>query len=228
MKRVLLGVLFVLFLAPAALAAYLWLTWADVARLPELRSGDIVFHTDNTSQTLAIMMASGSLYTHTGIIKISEGGEPYVVEAVGPVREVSLDEWIHEGLGGRLTVMRVRDLSPEQAADVLEAANSYYGKPYDPFFTFDTDRIYCSELVYNAFQDGAGLALGRIQTIGELQTNNRPVQMVIARRWSAFPPCQSQGIDTLESCLPLIHKQELITPVSLSQDERLEVVFSNY
>jgi len=228
MKRILLVILAVLIIAPALFAAYLWLTSASLQTLPALQDGDMVFHTDDTSQTLAIMTASGSFYTHTGIIKIKAQGEPYVVEAVGPVREIPLRTWLAKGVGGRLTILRVKDLTAEQARGILKAAKDYYGNPYDPFFTFGKDKIYCSELVYLAFKEGAGLELGRVQSVGELYTDNTAVRMLIDSRWKAYPECRKRGIDRLEICLPIIRQQTLITPYGLSQDSRLETVFSNY
>lgn len=228
MKRILLAILAVLLIAPALFSAYLWLTAASLMTLPALKDADIVFHTDDTSQTLAIMMASGSFYTHTGMIKIGAEGEPYVIEAVGPVREIPLRAWLAKSVAGRLTILRVKDLTAEQATKVLKAAKSYYGKPYDPYFTFGKDKIYCSELVYLAFKEGAGLELGRVQSVRELYTDNTAVRMLIDSRWKSYPECRERGIDKLEDCLPLIKQQSLITPYSLSEDSRLETVFSNY
>lgn len=208
-------------------AGYLWATAASVGALPVLKDGDIVFHSSRSSQSTAIWMASGSLYTHMGMIKHRDG-MPYVVEAVGPVREISLEDWIAEGLGGRLSVMRFKNLTGEDAGKVLKAAKAYMGLPYDPYFTFGKDRIYCSELVYYAFKEGLSQDLGKVQKLKDLSLDSRAVKALIAERWEGYPPCRKAGVGSLEQCLPILYEEELITPVSISEDARLETVYSNY
>ena len=44
------------------------------------QQGDIIFHTSRTSQSLAIQKATGSVYSHMGIILLRDG-KPYVYEA---------------------------------------------------------------------------------------------------------------------------------------------------
>lgn len=227
MKSLLLGFFVVLVSVLVLGSGYLWATAASVAALPELKDGDVVFHSSRSTQSTAIWMASGSLYTHMGMIKHRDG-MPYVVEAVGPVREISLEDWIAEGLGGRLSVMRFKNLTNEDAGKVLNAAEAYMGLPYDPYFTFGKDRIYCSELVYYAFKEGLSEDLGKVQKIKDLNLDNRAVKALIAERWEGYPPCQKAEVGSLEQCLPILYEEELITPVSISEDSRLEPVYSNY
>lgn len=80
----------VCFLGGAALYGYLRYNKATVDKLPPLQNGDLVFQTQRSSQDVAIMYATGSLYSHMGIVKIPPDGEPHVIEAVGPVREITL------------------------------------------------------------------------------------------------------------------------------------------
>lgn len=227
MKKFFFGFFVVLLSVLVLGSGYLWATAASVGALPQLRDGDIVFHSSRSSQSTAIWMASGSLYTHMGMIK-NRDGIPYVLEAVGPVREISLQDWIAEGLGGRLSVMRFKDLTDEQAGKVLEAAKAYMGLPYDPYFTFGKDRIYCSELVYYAFKEGLSEDLGKVEKIKDLNLDSRAVKALIAERWEGYPPCTKGGVASLEQCLPILYEEELITPVSISEDPRLETVYSNY
>lgn len=227
MKKFFLGFFLVLLSVLVLGSGYLWATAARVGALPELKDGDVVFHSSRSSQSTAIWMASGSLYTHMGMIKHRDG-VPYVLEAVGPVREISLEDWIAEGLGGRLSVMRFKDLTNEQAGKVLDAAKAYMGLPYDPYFTFGKDRIYCSELVYYAFKEGLSEDLGKVEKIKDLNLDSRAVKALIAERWEGYPPCTKGGVASLEQCLPILYEEELITPVSISEDQRLETVYSNY
>ncbi len=172
-----------------ALALWLRQTRAGVEDLPALRTGDIVFQESGSAQTMAIALASRSLYTHTGIIEIRDSGGPQVVEAAQSVQSTPLSRWIARGTAGRITVKRVRGLSEEAARKVLAAAHTYDGRPYDFFFHEDTETIYCSELVHRAFAEGAGIPLGRMQSPRDLDIDNAAVRKLIEARWQKHPLC---------------------------------------
>ena len=131
-RKFFLGVILLFIL----LMAWLFLTVPYVKNLPELKSGDLVFQTIRSSQTAAIIAASSSLYTHVGILKIDASGNPIVVEAIRPVREIGFDEWIKQGVASRVTIKRMEGLDAERAKKVLKAAEFYYGRPYDFYFYF--------------------------------------------------------------------------------------------
>lgn len=196
--------------------------------LPELKSGDLVFQTMKTSQSLGIMMASNTLYTHVGIIEIDNKGKPFVVEAAGPVKETPLEEWIKQGVAGRITIKRVKDISYSDAQEALRQANLYLGMPYDIYFVFEGNEIYCSELVYNAFRDGAGIMLGKIEMIQELNIKNFAVENLIKERWRQNPTCIIKQANVFEDCYKIIMEQEVITPASIAEDEKLELIYTNY
>ncbi|MBL1147430.1 MAG: peptidoglycan peptidase [Proteobacteria bacterium] len=227
-KKIFLGVVMSLFLL--AVMNYLWLetTRAQVEKLPVLKSGDLVFQTINTGQTLAVAAASASAYTHVGIVKIDENGTALVVEAVGPVREVPLEKWLRQGIFDRVAVMRLNGLTEKQAEKILKAAEKYYGRPYDFFFLFDKEKIYCSELVYYAFKEGADIDIGKIQKVSELHIDNFAVRNLIKQRWQKYKPCRQQKAGTFSACLPVILSQELITPTSVANDPRAEMIYKNY
>src|SRR6266850_5408964 len=89
-------------LVPILLAAT---SCAAIASPPKLRDGDIVFQASRSDQSDAIRRATGSPYTHMGLIFL-EHGKPLVLEAVGPVKWTALDEWIQRGVGRRYVVKR--------------------------------------------------------------------------------------------------------------------------
>ena len=216
----------------AILAAifYAWLTLTSVSAidLPPLKNGDIVFQTSRSSQSTAILLASMSAYSHMGIVEIDQRGLPFVVEAVGPVKSTPLDQWIKRGLGARVAVKRAPHLSPDQALSILRNAHYYDGLPYDLFFLSSKEQIYCSELVSLAFKDGASISLGKNQKAKELYLNNFAAKRLISKRWQKHPMCQSAETATFESCYAQILEQELVTPDSIFNDPKLELIFSNY
>lgn len=209
---------------------YAWLTLTSVSakELPALKTGDIIFQTSRSSQSSAILLASMSAYSHMGIIEIMPDGVPSVVEAVGPVKSTPLDAWIKRGLGGRVAIKRLPTLSTDQAQSILQAAHHYDGLPYDLFFMSTTDQIYCSELISLAFKNGVSLTLGNSQKAKELYLNNFAAKRLISKRWQKHPMCQTAQTANFESCYAQILEQELVTPDSIFNDPKLELIFSNY
>jgi len=212
-------------------AVFVWLrvTAADVESLPPLQTGDIVFQTAGSGQALAIMLASASPFSHVGIVLIDSAGKPVVWEAVGPVKETPLAEWIAQGRGGRLQVMRfAKPLSQEAWQKVFDWIKKQRGKPYDIYFTDDDDRFYCSELVHDALKAALGITLGKPQPVASLNLDNAPVRKLIAARWQNYPLCQGGKAQDFKICFEIIKAQNLITPAALAADARLQTVYTNY
>jgi hypothetical protein len=59
---------------------------------------------------------------------------------------------IKRGLLKRLAIYRDPDLTLQQSRQIPSAAGDLYGKPYDIFFSFNNDAVYCSELPYLAYR----------------------------------------------------------------------------
>src|SRR5262245_6973752 len=82
----------------------------------QVREGDLVFHRSRSSQSRAVALATGSEYTHMGVVLLSKG-QPFVLEAVQPVKLTPLPAWIGRGEGGRVVIKRLENsekvLTPE-------------------------------------------------------------------------------------------------------------------
>lgn len=231
MKKVAKIVLAIIIIPPLVIAAVLVVlnfTAVFAKDLPLLKTGDIIFQTSHSSQSLAILLASGSAYSHMCIIEIDERGNAFVEEATGPVKTTPLDQWIKHGTGSRITIKRMADLHPEEAVSVLKAAHNYDGLPYDIFFLPSKDAIYCSELVQLAFKEGAGINLGKFEKVKTLNIDNFAARKLIQKRWRKDPLCQPAENETFESCFNKILEQDLVTPASISADSKLQTVYSNY
>jgi len=211
----------------AAAAAWLTLTAVSAEELPPLKSGDIVFQYSGSSQSLPILLATRSPYTHMGIVDLDRAGGPYVIEAGAKVTLTPLAEWIDDG-SGLVTVKRFEGLGPQQITSILEAAYRRLGKPYDIFFLNGEDQIYCSELVQLAYRDGAGVELGTVERVADLDIDYAPVRQLIESRWRRNPLCKDGKAQTFEQCYGTILQQSLISPASIARDPRLTMVFSNF
>lgn len=215
-------------LAAVLAVAGIGLTLTSAEDLPALKTGDIVFQTTRTNASDAIMLASGTLYTHVGIVEIDKAGHPVVIEAVGPVQAVPLDAWIGKGEGRRVTVKRIKGLDEEQAKRATANARRYLGRPYDHYFYETRDAIYCSELVYAAFKDGADLTVGREEKVRDLNIDTGAAQKLIRQRWKSHPLCKAEGAKTFEACYGLILDQTLVTPASIARDPQVDTVYTSY
>jgi hypothetical protein len=219
-RAALIGLSMLLVLAAGSLYA----TTAEV-KFPPLKNGDLVFQTSTSSQSSAIFVATGNSYTHMGIIKDGPSGS-VVIEAAGDVRETPLQDWVNRGLLNRVALYRDEKLSDEQSQVILNSAKKYYGRAYDIFFSFNNQTIYCSELPYLAFGE-AGIAIGRLQKVSDLNFDNALVKKIIEQRWQRHEECKAKNYD-FEQCYDHILKQSLVTPASIAEDKQFARIFSNY
>ncbi|MES2542283.1 MAG: YiiX/YebB-like N1pC/P60 family cysteine hydrolase [Pseudomonadota bacterium] len=215
-------------LLPSLALALLITLPARAEDLPDLKRGDVIFQNSQSAQSLAILLATDSPFTHVGILDFDAAGNPVVLEAVRTTRATPLQDWVAQGKDGAVAVYRMEDLSSDTALAVTEAARSQLGKGYDPYFFQSEDTIYCSELVHIAFRDGAGVALGQMQALGDLNLDSAAVRALIAERWQSHPACSDGQAQDAESCLALIRDEPLVTPQAVAEDERLRLIFSSF
>jgi hypothetical protein len=202
MKR--LGLVFAL----AAVVA-----WAGVALLAEPyepQEGDVVFQSLGPNELSAVIeSATRSPYSHCGVV-LREGDRWVVIEAVGPVKKTPLAVWVEQGRGRKYAAYRLTDGFRAKLPEFRRELESFLGKPYDIRYQWSDDAIYCSELVYKAFERATGESLGRRQKLGELDW--QPHEEFIRR-------IERGG-------LPL--EREMITPVALSNAPQLSRVYSSW
>jgi len=156
-----------------------------------VREGDIVFQTSRSAQSQAIQLATHSPFSHMGLVVI-RNGRPMVLEAIAHVQLTPLEEWTARGENGRYVVKRLRDetilKNPKNRAALEKAALSFAGKPYDPYFEWTDDRIYCSELVWKAYQRALGVQLGPLAPLKSFDLSNRLVQAKLTERYGDKVP----------------------------------------
>ena len=158
---------------------------------PLLKDGDIVFQTSRSSQSVAVQRATGSKYSHMGMV-VYRNGKPYVFEAIATVRFTPLDQWIARGVGHHYVAKRLRSaevvLSPAGLQRLLKAAAQFAGRPYDLVFGWADDRIYCSELVWNAYDRGLGIQIGGLQKISDFNLSDPAVKAKMRERYGSSIP----------------------------------------
>ncbi|GMV29785.1 MAG: hypothetical protein AMXMBFR59_19100 [Rhodanobacteraceae bacterium] len=183
--------------ALALLATFLaWHAHAGATEV-RLRDGDIIFHTSRSAQSVAVQRATHSRYSHMGMI-LHRDGKPYVFEAVSTVRFTPLAQWTARGEGGRYVVKRWRDadtrLDEAGSARLREQAQAMAGRRYDLAFEWSDERIYCSELVWKAYERAFGIRIGETRRLADFDLTDPVVRVKLRERYGATIPLQETVI----------------------------------
>ena len=178
-----------------------------------LKDGDLIFQTSLSNQSKAIQAATKSKWSHCGII-YKEGNSYYVFEAIQPVTNTPLKEWIARGEGSHYVVKRLKEadklLTPETLQKMKAAGKSFAGKDYDLYFGWSDDRIYCSELIWKIYKRGAGIEIGIQQQLKDFNLTNQRVKQKLKERYG--------------NNVPLYEK--VISPAAMFESELLYTVAS--
>lgn len=158
-----------------------------------LEDGDIVFQRTQSSQAEAIAAATRSEYTHVGVVFLTRG-KPYVYEAVQPVKRTPLDEWIKRGAREHYVIKRLRDREGIDFSEVHKQARSFLGKEYDLEFRWSDEKVYCSELVWKAYQRALQIELGSLKRLREFDLSARVVRQKLKERYGESIPYDMQVI----------------------------------
>lgn len=164
-----------------------------------LHDGDIIFQTSRSAQSQAIQLATGSKYSHCGLIFQADTGrqEWYVLEAVQPVKWTPLAKWIARGEGGHYVVKRTSTqpaLTDQALRAVKRAGEHFLRKDYDLYFGWSDERIYCSELVWKAYQTATGLEIGQLQKLREFDLSDPTVAQKLKERYGEKLPLDEEVI----------------------------------
>ncbi len=153
---------------------------------PEFHDGDMIFQTSQSGQSLAVQYATHSKYTHCGIL-FNDFGKWYVYEAVQPVRKILFKDWIAAGDSSYYVVRRLAKadsiVTPEVIRKMRASCNSRMGKSYDLYFGWDDSLIYCSELVWKAYNESTGLEVGHPKPMREYDLTHPLVVQTMTQRY---------------------------------------------
>jgi len=175
----------------------------------DFREGDIVLQHLGTKLGSVISDVTNSQYSHCGMV-VEKNGEPHVIEAIGPVRIIHVKDWLRQGHRRRFTQLRPRDLSKTQIANVIAEAKTFMGRPYDILYELDDEKIYCSELVYKAFNQALNIDVGKKERLRDL--NWKPHQAFIRQLVRGNVPMD----------------RVMVTPESLMHNKHLKLVYSTF
>ena len=178
------------------------------------KNGDIIFQTSLSNQSKAIQLATRSPYSHMGIVYLKDG-KSFVFEASKMVRLTPLNEWIKRGKNGKYIVKRLKSaddiLSESNLIKMKNAGKLFEGKPYDLYFEWNDNRIYCSELVWKIYKNGIGIEIGDLMKLKDFDLSNTIVKKKLNERYGNEIPLN----------------EVVISPESMFNSELLKTIFMN-
>lgn len=178
----------------------------------EPMEGDILFQSLPNEPGMdlvdAIEGATESPYSHCGMV-FRENDDWWVIEAIGPVKITQMQDYIGRGRDHKVWAYRLKEENRKHIPVALAAMKEDLEKPYDARYRFDSEAIYCSELIYRGWKAATGEGLGKTVTLGSL-------------KWQRYKPVieaiEGQGNHPLD--------REMITPRDLAKAKELELVYS--
>ena len=200
----------------------------DVKTAPpryDLKPGDIVFQATGDPQCAVIREATGSIYSHCGVV-IAKDGALHVMEAMpaveGPlksVRAVPLEVFRNRSLEGSYHAKRLKNAGQRIDDAGLSRALAWQEKhrdtPYDGKFLWGDDAIYCSELVWKVFLHALDIELSELRTFTSLNTESPMVRAMIVDRFGSLENFPAEA--------KLVSPHDLFTSPQLVEAPRRDV-----
>lgn len=166
------------------------------SQLEKIKDGDIIFQTSQSRQCEAVRIATNSKFSHCGIIYIDKG-KKYVYEAVQPVKITPLENWISHGENNSYVVKRLKNdslLTSSTLEKMKKYGNQFKNKDYDLYFEWSDSKIYCSELVWKIYKNGADIELCKLASLKSFNLTNPKVKEILAERYGNKIPLEEQVV----------------------------------
>ncbi|MDI9310284.1 MAG: YiiX family permuted papain-like enzyme [Limnohabitans sp.] len=181
----------------------------------KLEDGDIILQTSESAQCEAVRIATNSKFSHCGII-FKDKSEVYVIEAVQPVKITSFKEWITHGKNNSYLIKRLKKSEKILTSNIINKMKSYgkslINKDYDLYFEWSDDKIYCSELVWKVYKEGAGVEICPFKKLKDFNLNSPIVQNIMQQRYGSNIP----------------YNEKVIAPSQIAESELLTTVIDTY
>jgi|GEM_PF-257700 len=197
--QVFIGVLACIAVAPFLFNAFALGTGDSQKKVEQqvFHDGDLIFQTSQSGQSLAVSYATHSKYTHCGLL-FNDNGKWYVYEAVQPVKKTLFKDWITMGDSNYYVVRRLIKadsiVTPDVVHKMRASSNKRIGKDYDLYFGWDDSLIYCSELVWKAYNESTGLEVGHPKPMREFDLTHPLVQKTMTQRYGTKIPYEEPMI----------------------------------
>ncbi|BBB26201.1 YiiX/YebB-like N1pC/P60 family cysteine hydrolase [Amphritea japonica] len=178
----------------------------------QLQEGDLIFTAIDLLVCRQVARETGSWSSHVGFV-LKENDQWIVVESKVPfVCKTPLRRFLQRTRNSQVMVRRLRQtVTSEQINTIKQLTERQIGRLYHPGFKLDSERQFCSKLVYSIYKEAIGIQLGKILTIEQLLNENPQASSALWRFWYfGTIPWQRQTL----------------TPASQLKDQQLQTVFS--
>jgi hypothetical protein len=176
------------------------------------QEGDVIFQSlPHNDLVDAIEGITASPYSHCGVVLRDKTKMWVVMEALGNVHETPLLEWIKRGRKGDFAVYRLNKRYDPFVPKFKDRLLVFEGAPYDSNYDMTNGHsLYCSDLVYLAFEKASGEKLGKLEKLRDLDW----------KPYEGFIKSDQDGT------LPL--DRIMITPASLARASQLKEVYDTH
>lgn len=156
----------------------------DLAKT-HLVEGDLIFLAIDNYIFKNIARMSNSWVSHVGIATRNQAGEWTVLESTIPqAKRTPLCHYLARTKDARFAIRRLyRPLAAVESQAVIAFAEGKLGTGYDTGFNFNSDRQFCSKLVYQAYLDATGMEIGRKETFDDLRKAHPEIDYTFAEVW---------------------------------------------
>lgn len=162
----------------------------------DVQDGDLVFIVNPSGQGRAIQLATGSRFTHVGIVFL-ENGKPVVYHAVEPVSRNTLEEFVAMSADDQYVIRRLKDrsvLTKTKVASLHRDAIAALGRHYDLAFNWSDDELYCSEFVWKLYFKTLGLEIGQLKPLKSFRLDHPLVRAQLEARYGKAVPLDEKMI----------------------------------
>ncbi|MFI5203811.1 MAG: YiiX/YebB-like N1pC/P60 family cysteine hydrolase [Flavobacteriales bacterium] len=186
----------------------------SAASFTDYQMGDIIFQTTSGKFMLPIQQATGSDFTHCGLVAVGKNGNVFVIEAYDSVMRTPIDAWVKRGVNGKFAVLRLkqRNMRMSESAQVKlkHQAKTYLGLPYDSYYGWGDDKMYCSELVYK-LMNAAGIVLCKQRALKDYDLSSAQVKKALQQVYKGNVP----------------YSEQMVAPADIMGSTELETIYSN-
>ncbi|HSD09332.1 YiiX/YebB-like N1pC/P60 family cysteine hydrolase, partial [Flavobacterium sp.] len=119
-------------------------------------------------------------------------------EAVQPVKYTPLTDWIMHGKENHFVATRLKNASTILNTSTLQKMKAFAkqlnNKDYDLYFEWSDDKIYCSELIWKIYKNGAGIELCPLQKMKDFNLKDARVQTILSERYGTNIPLEENVV----------------------------------
>jgi hypothetical protein len=149
-----------------------------------LKEGDIVFQQSVSPKCAAIKAATGSAWTHVGIV-VRKNNQWMVLEAVEPVKMTPIADWLARSKVNEVRRLKATEKGWDEASlkDMHTMGEKWLKKHYDIGFAWSDDEMYCSELVYKLYDRILNIKVGAMKQLKDYDLSSPIVKRIMKERY---------------------------------------------